>query len=480
MTAALRPHRTLIDEPFASVVTPLPLAAPSWGHRNDALAADLALPALDDSWLPLLAGNATAEGIAPVACRYAGHQFGSWVPQLGDGRAMLIGTVRGADGVSYELQLKGAGPTPYSRGGDGRAVLRSSIREYLASEAMAALGVPTTRALALVHSPQPVYREEIETAAVVTRVAPSFLRFGSFEIWAHRDRPEELRTLADHVIAEHLPELAGRDDRHQRLYATVVERTATLVADWMAVGFSHGVMNTDNMSILGLTLDYGPYGFLDAYDPAHICNHSDHGGRYAFGQQPAVAFWNLRCLGGALLPLMAREAAQEALGLFRAAYIDRYAERMRHRLGLQTTEEDDATLVNDLLDQMSAERLDYHLTLRSLSRLTIDGAVGPVRDGFVDRERFDAWAARYRARLRREGSIDDDRRARMDAVNPLFVLRNWVAEEVIRAAADRGDFSVLDTVLERLRRPFDASPPHAEWSQPPPDWAAELSVSCSS
>src|SRR5512143_276019 len=281
-----------------------------------------------------LAGNQLLPGMDALAALYAGHQFGHYVPQLGDGRAILLGEVKNAAGQGWEVQLKGAGRTPYSRGGDGRAVLRSSIREFLCSEAMHALGIPTTRALAIVGSDHPVYREDEETTALVTRLAPSFVRFGSFEVFYYRNQVESIKHLADYVIARYYPELARLSDPYPEFLHQVALRTADLMAQWQAVGFSHGVMNTDNMSILGLTLDYGPFGFLDAFEPGYICNHSDTGGRYAFDQQPDVAAWNITKLAQALVPLMSVETASQAIGDYPQAFGRAYLERMAAKFGL--------------------------------------------------------------------------------------------------------------------------------------------------
>lgn len=479
-------HRTAqLPDLFRAEVRPTPLGAPRLVRMNTPLARELGLDPeqlASPEGVAQLAGNALVGGSRPTASLYAGHQFGFYVPQLGDGRAILLGELRDPRGRDWELQLKGAGPTPFSRGGDGRAVLRSTIREFLCSEAMHALGIPTTRALSIIGSEDPVYRETVETAAVLCRVAPSHLRFGSFEVLFYRRHFDALATLADHLIEHHFPDLQGVSDRHRRLLVEVVDRTARLVAQWQAVGFAHGVMNTDNMSMLGLTLDYGPFGFLDAFEPGFICNHSDETGRYAFDQQPAVARWNLRCLAQALVPLMSRDEAIDALAGFDQAFIDAYARLMRSKLGLATQADGDDALVDALLTLMASERADYTLTFRALSRFdsSSDARNDGLRDRFVDRERFDAWAARYAARLRGEGSDDAARSRAMDRVNPRYVLRNWIAEQAIRAAADRNDFAELARVHEVLQRPFDEQPEQADLASEPPDWGRHLSVSCSS
>lgn len=437
-----------------------------------------------------LAGSAVVAGTDPLAAVYSGHQFGVYVPQLGDGRALLLGGVRATDGSLWELQLKGAGKTPYSRMGDGRAVLRSSIREFLCSEAMHALGIPTTRALAVMGSDFPVFRETVETAAVVTRMAPSFVRFGSFEFFFWRGENEALKQLADYVIDAFFPHCrdAGTGPApYLALLREVARRTARLVAQWQGVGFCHGVMNSDNMSILGLTIDYGPFGFIDAFDAGHVCNHSDEHGRYAYSQQPAVAHWNLYCLGQAMIPLtLDIEATRAALDTYQDEYAQVVDEVMRAKLGLATAEPGDEALIEQLIGVLHANRADWTLFWRNLATLSLEAgaADAAVRDLFVDRAAFDAWAMDYRARLRREGSIDVERVARMKRVNPKYVLRNHLAEIAIRQARGDGgeprDFSAVEMLLRVLARPFDDQPEFDDYAKAPPDWAGSLSVSCSS
>jgi serine/tyrosine/threonine adenylyltransferase len=447
-----------------------------------------------------LAGNQLLPGMDAIAALYAGHQFGHFVPQLGDGRAILLGEVKNAAGEGWEVQLKGAGRTPYSRGGDGRAVLRSSIREFLCSEAMHALGIPTTRALAIVGSDRPVYREDEETAALVTRLAPSFVRFGSFEVFYYRNQVEPIRQLADYVIARYYPELAGLADPYPEFLRQVSLRTAELMAQWQAVGFSHGVMNTDNMSILGLTLDYGPFGFLDAFDPGYVCNHSDTGGRYAFDQQPDVAAWNITKLAQALVPLMSVETASQAISEYPQAFGRAYLGRMAAKFGLPPGG-DTATLVMDALQLLAQNHVDYTIFLRRLcdfdsgpeafspqggGRQVPSGYAvtpshnAPLRDLVLDRAAFDAWAARYAAALRQLGSNDAERSTAMRAVNPKYILRNHLAEIAIRRAADDRDYSEVNRLHALLTRPFDEQPEYAAYAAEPPDWARKIEVSCSS
>ncbi len=427
-----------------------------------------------------LSGTAHIYGAQPIAALYAGHQFGYFVPQLGDGRAILLGEVQTPHG-GWELQLKGAGLTPYSRNGDGRAVLRSSIREYLCSEAMHGLGIPTTRALSIVGSADEVYREQIETAAVVMRMAPSFVRFGSFEVFFSRGQPEAIRILADYVIARHFPELVDTPDKYPRFLHAVVLATARLMAQWQAVGFAHGVMNTDNMSILGLTLDYGPFGFLDAYDPGYICNHSDQGGRYAFDQQPDIGAWNLTRLAQALTPLMEVDAAKEALSIYPAAFATHYIDLMSAKLGIAAGK-DGVPLITGVLDILHSNHVDYTMFWRALCDFDSSpgAANAALRDLFPDRAGFDAWATDYRARLQTENIPNTTRRNAMYRTNPKYILRNHLAEVAIRRACDDHDFSEVDRLLDLLRRPFDEQPENVIYASAPPDWASQISVSCSS
>lgn len=427
-----------------------------------------------------LSGNRLLPGSQPLASLYAGHQFGYFVSRLGDGRALLLGDVPGTGGERWELQLKGSGRTPYSRGGDGRAVLRSSLREYLCSEAMAGLGVPTTRALSLVGSPLPVWRETQETAAIVLRMSPSFMRFGHFEaMYAHK-QPDALRELADFMLRHHFPHWIDLPDRYERLLAETTRRTATLLAHWQAVGFTHGVMNTDNMSLLGLTLDYGPFGFMDDYDPGFVCNHSDETGRYAFDQQPDVAGWNLTRLAQALSPLISEEAGIAAISDYPARFASTYIQLMSARLGLPAQREH-ARLILSMLELLHANRVDYTIFLRRLCHFDSTPAApnAPLRDLFIDRAAFDAWADDYRAALR-QAAPDDAQRARaMLRVNPKYILRNHLAEQVIEAVRDRGDMAMLNAMVGVLQAPFDEHPQYEHWAEPPPP-GNQVMLSCSS
>ncbi|MEN6585597.1 MAG: protein adenylyltransferase SelO [Sulfuricella sp.] len=474
-----------LPETFHSRLAPTPLPEPYLVSFNADAAALLDMDhgeAARADFAEHFIGNRLLPGSDPLAMLYAGHQFGHYVQQLGDGRAILLGEVENRAGEGWEIQLKGAGTTPYSRSGDGRAVLRSSIREYLCSEAMHGLGIPTTRALCIVGSDQEVYRETIESAAVVTRMAPSHVRFGSFEVFYYRKQQEPIAQLADYVIAKHFPHLAEAPDKYAQFLNEVVARTARLMAKWQAVGFAHGVMNTDNMSILGLTFDYGPFGFLDSYNPGYVCNHSDHSGRYAFDQQPHIGLWNLTCLAQALTPILSVEDANAALMRYEAIFGAHYLELMRAKLGLTSARPDDAALVEKLLETMQAGQVDYTHLFRSLGQFnSAPGAENTMlRDQFIDRAAFDAWADAYRVRLQAEQSADAERKARMDSVNPKYILRNYLAQVAIRKAEESRDFSEVERLLALLKRPFDEQPEMESYAALPPDWAQHIEVSCSS
>jgi uncharacterized protein YdiU (UPF0061 family) len=436
-----------------------------------------------DRFLQAFAGNSMLPGSQPLAAVYSGHQFGVWAGQLGDGRAILLGDVPAADGSGrMELQLKGSGLTPYSRMGDGRAVLRSSIREFLCSEAMAALGIPTSRALCVIGTDMRVMRETVETGAIATRMAPTFVRFGSFEHWFYNDRKEELRTLTDHVIANFYPELADAANPYAALLAEVSRRTAHLMAQWQAVGFMHGVMNTDNMSILGLTIDYGPFGFMEAFDMGHICNHSDQQGRYAYHMQPKIGQWNCFALGQALLPLIGEvEDVHAALEGYKPAYDEKLDALLHAKLGLRSVMPDDGALFDAMFAAMQNSHVDFTLFFRRLCALKVNEPAQdqPLRDLFIDRAAFDAWAMLYRKRLGQENSDDAQRQPAMQAVNPKYVLRNYLAQVAIEKAQAK-DFSEVENLRKLLEKPFDEQPKNEKYAELPPDWASHLEVSCSS
>ncbi len=469
---------------FGRGVEPTPLLGPRAVAWNPDVAELLGIDPGEGErpfWVDAFSGNAPLPGAEPLAMLYAGHQFGGWVPQLGDGRAILLGQVRAPGGGTWDLHLKGGGVTPFSRGFDGRAVLRSTIREYLCGEAMHGLGIPTTRALCIVGSDEPVRRETVETGATLVRVAPSHVRFGSFQVFASRGQHPHVRALADHVIREHVPHLEAEPDRYGAFLAEVVRRTARLVARWQGVGWTHGVLNTDNMSILGLTLDYGPFGFMDDFDPGHVPNHSDPGGRYAYRQQPAIGLWNLTRLAESLLSLVDQERTVAALNEYEPAFLAEYDGLLRAKLGLLTVRDEDAELADDLFTLLSANRIDFTTFWRTLGRFSPDdeGANDPLRHAFVNAAGWAAWARRYAERLRAEGSVDAERRARMDAVNPRYVLRTYLAERAIRQAQE-GDFGEIERLRRLLRDPFAEQPEMESYAEPPPEWGRKLVLSCSS
>ncbi len=457
-------------------VAPTPVAAPRLVRLNRDLALHLNLDPdrlASPDGIEILAGKRVAEGAEPIAMAYAGHQFGHFVPQLGDGRAILLGEVVDRDGVRRDIQLKGSGPTAFSRRGDGRAALGPVLREYVVSEAMAALGIPTTRALAAVTTGETVVRDDLLPGAVLTRVASSHVRIGTFQFFAARGDVDGVRLLADYVIARHYPQAAGNRP-YRALLEHVVARQAELVARWLLVGFIHGVMNTDNMSIAGETIDYGPCAFMDAYDAATVFSSIDHHGRYAYGNQPRIALWNLARLAETLLPLLSDDAdeavaeAQEALGAFATTFEAAYDGGLRRKLGLFTERDGDAALARDLLKAMAENRADFTLTFRLLS----DAAAGPdgdeaVRRLFADPAAYDIWAARWRERLAQEPQDGVIRRAAMRAANPAYIPRNHRVEAVIEAAVERSDFAPFDELLTVLSKPYEDQPGFARYADPP-------------
>ncbi len=489
----MRPLETLsfdnsyarLPQTFYAKLNPTPFDVPPYLVSFNPAAAELIdldpAQAKRPEFAGVFGGSLLVPGMEPLAMLYSGHQFGVYVPQLGDGRAILLGEIRNERGEKWDLHLKGAGLTPFSREGDGRAVLRSTIREYLCCEAMHGLGIPTTRALCIVGSDHKVYREQVETGAIVLRMAPSHVRFGSFEILYYRKQHEQLKVLADFVIAHHYPHLVEAADKYAHFFHEVVERTAKLISQWQAVGWAHGVMNTDNMSILGITLDYGPFGFIDDYDPGLVCNHSDHNGRYAFNQQPYIGLWNLSCLAQALLPLAQKEDLKAALDRYTPLCEEGYMELMRAKLGLIETKEEDASMIQDLLALMHLQHVDYTSFFRALGlfQAGTESLNELIRDFFLDRESFDQWARRYKDRLRQEGSRDEDRLVRMNRVNPKYVLRNYLAQTAIEKAQKK-DFSEIDRLLSLLQNPYSDQSGMDAYAAPPPNWGKHLSVSCSS
>lgn len=458
-------------------------AQPVLLHFNPKAAAliDLTPEAASDPVFPFyFSGTMQLQGAEPLAMVYAGHQFGVYVPRLGDGRALLLGQVRNHQGELWDIHLKGSGTTPYSRGADGRAVVRSCIREYLCSEAMHALDIPTSRALCIVGTNEQVMREKPEPGAVLTRLARSHIRFGHFEYFHYTGQYQTVAELAEHVINEYFPVLSGEPDRHMRWLEAVIISTAQLMAQWQAAGFAHGVMNTDNMSILGHTIDYGPFGFMEKFEPGFICNHSDAGGRYAFNRQPSIGLWNLHALTHALSSLVPLETSELLLEQYGAQFTETYLALMRRKLGVTAAQADDIDLLKDLLALLQAQGVDYTLFFRALSRYRLDEASQELSRFFDDLDAWSAWERRYAARLVLERSDDDVRSRQMLRVNPKYILRNWVAEQAIRRAEDHQDYSEITRVLRVMQAPYDEHSEDEDLAAPAPEWARELSVSCSS
>lgn len=472
-----------LGDKFYSFVTPSGLLKPELIHVNNELADKLELKSelMTPRWLSILSGNTTLEDYQPLASIYAGHQFGQWVPQLGDGRALLIAEHKVGDDI-WELQLKGAGKTPYSRMGDGRAVLRSSIREYLCSHAMHGLNIPTTEALTLVGSTTPISREEVETAATVLRVAPSFIRFGHFELFASRDQISELSKLTQFVIDHYYPECNNSKTPVINLLDKVIRNTAELIAKWQAVGFCHGVMNSDNMSILGLTLDYGPFGFLDSYNPNHICNHSDHEGRYSFGNQPQIAWWNLQRLGEALSTLndsqTYREAIKHALDNFAKYFNQHYINLMGNKLGISNFTIEDLDLLRNLMNILEQSKADFTIFWRQLSHIPENNSQH-ILDYVTDRELLKPWLDKYILRRSAQQLNFSQSQELMLKTNPAIVLRNHLAHHAIEKAKI-GDYTELNRLFEALSTPYAEKTEFSDYYAYPPNWASELSVSCSS
>jgi uncharacterized protein YdiU (UPF0061 family) len=466
-----------LPERFYARVQPTPVRAPRLIRVNTALAAHLGIDPerlASSEGVEVLAGNRIAEGSEPIATAYAGHQFGGFVPQLGDGRAILLGEVIDRGGVRRDIQLKGPGPTPFSRRGDGRAALGPVLREYVVSEAMFALGIPTTRALAAVTTGEQVFREEMLPGAVLTRVASSHIRVGTFQFFASRGDVDGVRVLADHVIARHYPSAAQAERPYRALLGAVIAAQAALIPQWLLAGFIHGVMNTDNMSVTGETIDYGPCAFMDEYDPQTVFSSIDRRGRYAYGNQPAIAHWNLTRLAECLLPLLSEDSeravadAEEALGAFAPAFEAAYQAGLRRKLGLQTAREEDHALAGDLLKAMAANAADFTNTFRGLS----DAVAGPEKDAevrqlFAEPAAYDEWAVRWRARLEEEPLGTGARRAAMRAANPAFIPRNHRVEAVIRAAVDHGDFGPFEELHAVLSKPFEDQPGFEKYAAPP-------------
>ena len=480
MTAHIRFDNSYARLPssFYSRVLPTPVSAPRLVKLNSALALQLGLDPealATPEGVDVLVGKRIPDGAEPIAMAYAGHQFGQFVSQLGDGRAILLGEVIDRSGLRRDVQLKGSGPTPFSRRGDGRAALGPVLREYMVSEAMAALDIPTTRALAAATTGESVFRETTLPGAVLTRVAASHIRVGTFQFFAARGDFEGVRHLADYAITRHYPDAAGTSRRYRAFLESVIARQAELVAHWLLVGFIHGVMNTDNMSISGETIDYGPCAFMDAYDPATVFSSIDHYGRYAYSNQPGIAHWNLARLADCLIPLFADDRdealaqANEALASFPDRFNSAYFGGLRRKLALTIEREDDITLMKDLLDRMATNKADFTLTFRRLC----DAAASPqadsaVRELFANPTSYDEWAMRWRQRLSEEPQDGGARQAAMRRVNPAFIPRNHRIEAVIEAAVTSGDFAPFEELLTVLSAPYEDQPAFVSYAAPPP------------
>ena len=451
-----------LGEEFFSPIETQPLSSPFLIHKNQALYEQLNLSMSDADLLGVASGEQQFQSTQPIASIYAGHQFGHFVPQLGDGRSCLIGQTQGR-----ELSLKGAGPTPYSRNADGRAVLRSSIREYLCSIAMKGLNIATTEALTLVGSETEVCREQIETGAIVLRTAPSHIRFGYFELFASRGQTKQVKRLADFVIERHYPHCQGKN-RYVDFLSEVVKRTATMIAGWQAQGFSHGVMNTDNMSIVGLTIDYGPFGFLETYNPKFICNHSDHEGRYAFEQQPGIALWNLSRLTDSLGSLVTDQQAKSALDSYQTHLVEAYSKLMRKKFGLVEKDDQDNVLIGQFFEVLYKNQKDCTNSLRQLNDV----------DALSKDSDFSDWLVLYDKRITQEQS--SNRIELMNSVNPKYILRNYLAEVAIRKAQDEKNYTEINTLFNLLSQPFGEHPDLTAYTNEAPSWAQGLEVSCSS
>ena len=447
---------------FAQIQTQR-LENPSLIHVNQSLKQALNLNITDQEFLGICSGDKQLGQERPVSTVYAGHQFGYFVPQLGDGRSCLIGELEG-----NELSLKGAGTSPFSRGADGRAVLRSSIREYLCSIAMQGLNIPTTKALAIVTSSSEVYREHVEPAAIVTRVAESHIRFGHFEYFSSLGQNENVKKLANFVIKHYMPNVKQGD--YLGMLREVTQSTAVMIARWQAQGFSHGVMNTDNMSILGLTIDYGPFSFMEAYDPGFICNHSDTQGRYSFERQPSVALWNLHRLADTLKTLIEEEQLKEALSMYEKILVKEYSLLMRNKFGLAVQDESDNAIINNFLELLYTHKKDYHQSIRLLSN-DDQSSLGKA---------FDPWFKDYHKRLKIETEDPNQRRTLMNKVNPKYILRNYLAEVAIRRAEDHNEYAEIDSLFKLLRAPFEEHEGYESYDSETPEWAQNLELSCSS
>ncbi|QSX33386.1 YdiU family protein [Shewanella avicenniae] len=467
-------------------VMPTPLPAPHWLLWSDEAAKLVGIDQPNDHWLQVFSGNQRLPQAQYYAQVYSGHQFGGYSPRLGDGRSIILGEAVGAQG-SWDVALKGAGPTPFSRHGDGRAVTRSAVREFLISEALAALNIPTTRALAVIGSDLPVWRETLEKGAITVRLARSHIRFGHFEYFYYGDehRSEKVQRLADFVIQQHFPQFSCDNAGYKAWFAEVVASTARLIAKWQVFGFAHGVMNTDNMSILGDSFDFGPFSFLDTYQEDFICNHSDPEGRYAFSQQPGIGLWNLQCLAQALTPIISSDDLLAALRQYQPTLVQHYLQLMGARLGFavpaeqtEAEQQQDLQLIGEFTQLLEQQKLDYTNTLRQFAHVSPDGNSAALRDEFVDVVKFDGWWQQYQQRVSKVSELDAWQQARRLA-NPKYILRNYQAQQATEQAL-AGDLSGLQTLHQLLKNPFDEQPALAHYADRPPQWGEGLIMSCSS
>ncbi len=469
-----------LPQEFYSRQAVAPLAGLRWLTGSPAAAALLDLDVEQfkrRDIADVIGGSASWVGTSPLAMVYSGHQFGGYTPRLGDGRGLLLGEVQNTKGEVWDVHLKGAGPTPYSRMGDGRAVLRSSIREYLCSESLAALGVPTTRALGLLGSDEPVYRETEERGAMLIRIAKTHVRFGHFEYFYYSQQHELLKQLAEFCLETYFTHCTSLVLPYEAMFAGIVERTAKMIAYWQAYGFCHGVMNTDNFSILGDTFDFGPFAFLDDYDPRFICNHSDSQGRYAFYRQPSIAYWNLQCLAQALTPIIEMEGLRKGLESFEPVLVKEFSELMRRRLGLPEFTESDHEMLKVWLQLLATNKMDYTLAFRWLGEVRPGRQPEKLRNEFMQLPEFDAWLEQYQCRLK--GQDWDQRQQLMNAVNPHYVMRNYLLQEAIEKA-EAGDISEVERLFLIMQSPFDEQPEFLKYAKRPPQWGKSLEISCSS
>lgn len=468
-----------LPEEFYHIVNPKPFENPFLICLNSEMAKEIELDTLgiDETELAeYLSGKKLIPGSEPIAQYYTGHQFGVYNPHIGDGRAILLGEVVNSRGNKWDLHLKGAGTTNYSRGFDGRAVLRSTIREYLCSEAMHYLGIPTTRALSIVGSDEKVERETTEMGAMLMRMTRSHVRFGSFEGFYFRGMEEYIKILADYVIENYYPEFTDNPKRYLLMANETAKKTGNLIAKWQAYGFTHGVMNTDNMSLLGDTIDYGPYGFMETFKNEYVPNHSDHFARYSYKSQPVIAYWNLNKLFQSLSSLLTGDEIQQALGEYREAFAETYLGNMAKKFGFKEFNDVDKKFIDDTLGLLEENEIDFPIFFRELSNVTLDAE---VNTSLVKKLGSD-WLERYKDRLRTENSDEKVRKESMNKINPKYILRTYIAEQAIREAVENGNYTEIENVRKLLMRPFDEQPEKEKYAKEPPEWAKEIALSCSS